>query len=106
MDYLSCGWPDLSYHGEQPWRVDDSYNSRSFSFLYYGNYGNKGDSDIYVACNMNWDSRQFAIPYIDKRKKWKVFYTTDKDSQLETAERMITVSPRTVCILVSEKTKE
>lgn len=105
MDYLSCGCPDLSYHGIEPWRVDNSYNSKSFSYMYHGSYGKKGDPDIYVAYNMNWDKRQFAIPYIDKRKKWSVFCVTEKGSTVETAERMITVSPRTACVLVSSNAR-
>lgn len=101
LDTISCGCPDLSYHGAEPWKVDFSYNSRSFAFLYNGNYGRDGDVNIYVACNMNWDRRQFAIPYIDKKKQWSVFAVTEKDCSLQTVERMLNLSPRTVCVLVS-----
>ena len=106
MDTISCGYPDLSYHGEEPWRADVSYHSRSFAFMYTGNYGKNKDQDIYVVCNMNWDKRKFAVPSV-KKKKWTVFAVTDKNMKLEKVERMIEVTPRTICILVTErKTKE
>lgn len=108
MDTKSCGWPDLSYHGCEPWKVDISYNSRHFAFMYYGEYGNAGDKDIYVACNMNWDRRTFAVPYVDKKKAWKVYLTTNRQTETADVERMITLEPRSICILVSvpQKTKK
>ncbi len=105
IDYKCLGCPDLSYHGAEPWRVDQSYNSRSFAYMYHGGYGNRGDHDIYIACNMNWDERQFAIPYTDKRKTWKIFFITDKSIQKQTVQRIITVPQRTVCVLINENTK-
>jgi glycogen operon protein len=103
MDYKSLGCPDLSFHGEQPWKVDTSYNSRSFAFMYNGAYDKPGEEDIYVAFNMNWDRRKFAIPYIDKKKKWTVAFSTDKNiTTVEKPDRMISLDPRTVCVLVSE----
>ncbi len=102
MDTLSCGWPDLSYHGYEPWKVDISYNSRCFAFMYYGEYGNLKDADIYVACNMNWDRRTFAVPYVDKKRVWKLHTATSKGMDETVVERMITVEPRSICVLVSE----
>ncbi len=106
MDTISCGYPDLSYHGEEPWKIDVFYNSRSFAFMYNGHYGKEGDPDIYVACNMNWDSRSFAIPYVDKKKVWTIYISTDKQMQGKNTERMIEVPPRTICILVSAVSEE
>lgn len=101
MDTISCGCPDLSYHGEEPWKVDCSYNSRAFALLYSGSYGNPGDADIYVACNMNWDNRRFAVPYTDKRRKWFAFVVTEKEYQTKQIDRMIVVPARTICILIN-----
>ena len=52
-----------------------------------------------------WDERQFAIPYTDKRKTWKIFFITDKSIQKQTVQRIITVPQRTVCVLINENTK-
>lgn len=106
MDTRSCGCPDLSYHGAEPWKVDQSYNSRSFSFLYSGYYGKNGDADIYVVCNMNWDRRMFAIPYLDKKKNWEIFAASEEDDSITSVQRVLSVNPRTICVLTSRQKKE
>lgn len=101
MDILGAGCPDLSYHGLEPWRVDTSYNSRQFAFLYGGAYGKEGESDLYVACNMNWDDRIFAVPYVDKKKHWVQIISTNEDECGKRMERVIKVAPRSVLVLES-----
>jgi glycogen operon protein len=110
MDTISCGCPDLSYHGTEPWKVDVTYNSRSFAFLYNGSFGREQEEDVYVACNMHWDMRQFAVPFIDKKKQWKLFCATEEGVQEEfkdkEIQRILTVMPRSICILVGTEREE
>lgn len=101
MDIIGVGCPDLSYHGLEPWRVDTSYNSRQFAFLYGGAYGQEGESDLYVACNMNWDDRIFAVPYVDKKKHWVQIISTNEDECGKRMERVIKVAPRSMLVLES-----
>ena len=59
-DYLSCGHPDLSYHGKRAWLGDFENYSRSVGAFYGGDYieansgGKETDSFFYVAYNMHW----------------------------------------------------
>ncbi len=39
MDTLSCGYPDISFHGKEAWRPDTSPASRSMGVMYCGYYG-------------------------------------------------------------------
>lgn len=71
MDYLSCGYPDISYHGTEPWRPDTSYISRMVGIMLCGNYvqGKKDDS-LYIAFNMHWEPHTLALPNLPKGMKW------------------------------------
>ncbi len=100
MDTISCGFPDLSYHGSEPWRVDTSYNSRCFAFLYSGKYDRPESEDIYVACNMHWDERHFALPIMDRNRAWQPVFVTDDSVGEQEAGKLLTVSPRTILVLI------
>lgn len=111
MDYKSLGYPDLSFHGNQPWRIDYHHVNRSFALLYNENYipGCKGM--IYVASNMYWESEEFNIPVSDKDTIWKVVIATDKaisisEEKMIVNNRTIVVPPRSIVILTEEKTKQ
>ena len=58
-DYLSCGHPDVSYHGKRAWLGDFENYSRSVGILYAGEYvaanseGNESDDSFYAAYNLS-----------------------------------------------------
>lgn len=94
MDYLSCGYPDLSYHGEAAWRPALDYNSRQVGIMYCGKYARrrKGEEDnyFYIALNMHWAPHKFAMPKLPKGMKWELLLETDTslsdtDSDISTA---------------------
>lgn len=83
MDYISCGYPDLSYHGQSAWRPRmDSYN-RHIGIMYCGKYAKHGrdeeDAFFYLALNMYWESRELAIPQLPAGMKWKLVSCTDEN---------------------------
>ena len=41
MDFISCGYPDLSFHGETAWRPQIENYSRQLGVMYCGLYGEK-----------------------------------------------------------------
>jgi len=82
MDTLSCGYPDLSYHGEEVWRpIIDNYN-RHVAIMHCGKYATKldgkEDNFFYIAYNMHWIAHTFALPNLPKDKKWMQLLTTGK----------------------------
>lgn len=85
MDYISCGYPDLSYHGESAWcpRMD-SY-SRQIGQLFCGKYaelsGEKEDSFLYLAVNMYWEQGKLAMPRLPKGMKWELQICTDAEDK-------------------------
>lgn len=83
MDTLGCGYPDLSFHGEEAWRPNtDNYN-RHIGMMYCGKYAKqfaKEDSFFYVAYNMHWVPHSFALPKLPKGKKWHLILDTEQET--------------------------
>ncbi len=109
-DYISCGTPDVSFHGEQAWHPSFANYNRHFGILYSGAYerGAKGenDEDFYVAYNMHWTGHRFQPPKPVKGKKWKLFMSSgeDRESSVYDADNNeLTVHPRSIAILMTEK---
>lgn len=84
MDYISCGYPDLSYHGQSAWRpCTDSYN-RHIGIMYCGKYArlSRGEEDafFYLALNMYWNPRELAMPKLPQGMKWQLAVCTENDA--------------------------
>ncbi len=112
MDYISCGYPDLSCHGKDAWRPDLSGYSHVLGMLYCGLYeNNKDNSDfIYVCYNMHWQKAEFALPKLPDGLKWKILSDTDENMVVDSRSRsrnsegheLILQNERSVRIYVSE----
>lgn len=80
-DYLSCRIPDVSFHGEEAFRMNQDNDSREFAILFGGpysrQYSKKTEESIYIAFNLHWEDRTFNLPMIDEKKEWKLLYSTD-----------------------------
>ncbi len=97
MDYISCGYPDLSCHGKEAWRPDLSGYSHILGMLYCGLYekGAKDQPFVYVCYNMHWQKAQFALPKLPEGLKWTVLSDTGEDDEA--------LSERSVRIYLSVK---
>ena len=85
MDYLSCGRPDVSYHGVKAWRPEFENFRRQIGIMYCGEYGKRpdgtADDSFFVAYNMHWEPHAFDLPNLPKKQKWHIVFNTDeKDS--------------------------
>lgn len=108
-DRLGYGCPDLSYHGEEAWKVDLSNYNRHIAMMYCGRYArkdNKSEDDmIYIAYNMHWESHQFALPSLQGGYRWEVVNDTDSPEDEMTIVNQVEVKPRSVKILIGRKMK-
>lgn len=107
-DSLSCGFPDLSYHGNRAWYGDFDSPNRQIGMMYCGQYAGS-DEFLYIAYNMYGMERQFAIPHIPKEYQWYVavdtgigVYQEEEMPLLENA-RLAVVSPHTVMVFVGRR---
>lgn len=117
MDYISCGYPDLSYHGEQAWYPEFANYSRHMGVLYCGKYARinkrKEDAFIYVAYNTHWVEHEFSLPKLPAGMKWQVVTGSGKHQvkpeQIEITEKSekkqqfrIKTAPRTIVVLMGK----
>ncbi len=90
MDYISSGYPDLSYHGTKAWYPDYSFYSRMLGIMLAGQYAkvNSWENDInfYIAWNMHWEEHAFDLPSLPKNMKWHVLIDTAGDKVVEDLE--------------------
>lgn len=117
MDYLSCGYPDLSYHGKKAWFGEFETYSRQLGMMLCGKYvkadgKSREDDFLYLAFNMHWIEHEFALPRLPRGKKWKIaldtgmpkddgFYEPEWEPVLE-QQKSCVVRPRTVMVLIGK----
>lgn len=120
IDHLSCGYPDISYHGKEAWRADTSPASRSVGIMYCGYYGEidgrRDDTFFYIGINLHWSAYYLGLPQLPKGKEWTLYASTDAketaDDNVDKNEdgtpepvQEIYVSPRTIVIYMAKDTE-
>lgn len=115
MDYKSCGYPDLSYHGKEAWKPAWEHYSRHIGFMLCGEYAQEGRGTyFYVAVNMHWEPQEFALPKLPKGRRWSYSFSTDgenaaggKSADAEksdvTKEASYIVAPRSIVVFIGGK---
>lgn len=121
MDYVSCGYPDLSYHGEQAWYPRFENYNRHMGIMYCGKYAKIGrkkeDAFIYVAYNAHWIDHDFALPKLPAGMQWEIAIAScgqkdgeavvedireEKENEKAVSPYHLKVHPRTIVVLVGE----
>jgi glycogen operon protein len=115
-DYYSLGMPDMSYHSERTWSLDNDILSRHFGIMLYGRYcklcGKESEENIFMAFNMHWEEQKIGLPTAGKGKEWKQVLSTDDSYEIIIEDgrsklaRTITVPPRSVVVLISYEVKK
>lgn len=109
MDYGACGYPDVSYHGEAPWKPDTSVYSRQVGIMYCGKYARKDrntpDDFFYAAYNMHWESHSFALPKLPKNMHWEYCITSWPDAVDKSLGESVSVAipGRCICLFISRE---
>ncbi|MDD6202979.1 MAG: alpha-amylase family glycosyl hydrolase [Lachnospiraceae bacterium] len=104
LDTLSCGYPDLSYHSEDAWRIHYDDLTRHFAMMYCEDYAK---SFVYLAVNMHWVPHKFALPKLPPKMKWKSYLDTASHEINEKAillknQSELVVKERSIQVLVGE----
>jgi glycogen operon protein len=104
LDWQRCGYPDISYHGEEAWRPDLAPYSRTVGIMLCGKYAPCEDDFIYIAVNMHWQEQPLALPHLPKGLVWRRVASTDENAPRLIADGTfdgIMARERSVCVLVS-----
>ncbi len=109
LDEKAYGYPDLSYHSEEPWKCSYDDLTRHFAMMYCGNYSEdaaEADTFIYFAANMHWIPHDFALPKLPKGLKWYPVYDTAKkdgnSAKALTQQSNMTVAERSIRVLLAK----
>lgn len=100
-DGLSCGYPDISYHGDNAWYSRMESYDRHIGVMYCSRYvkNEPADEVIYVAYNLHWEPHHLALPDLPEPNEWKIILSTDSDNTAKLEGRQIITPPRSVTIL-------
>lgn len=108
MDSLSSGYPDLSYHSSRAWYGEFDNGNREIGVMYSGAY--VGDEEfIYVAYNLHWETREFALPNLPEGMRWYVAIDTaagvspEGEEPAFEGEKLLTVPERTIRVLIGRR---
>lgn len=109
LDDLACGYPDLSYHSEEPWKCSYDDLTRHFGMMYCGNYSEdtkEKNTFIYLAVNMHWIPHEFALPKLPEGIKWRLVYDTgSKNGRMDTIlkkQNSLIVNERSIQVLFAK----
>jgi len=72
-DVVGSGYPDISWHGVEPWKPDWGLNSHSLAFMLCGKHAAAADRPpyfIYVAFNMFHEPLAFKLPVLPRGSAW------------------------------------
>lgn len=119
-DYISCGYPDISYHCEEAWYPRFENYNRHFALMLCGKYAKKDrkteDNFFYIAWNSHWIDHEFGLPKLPRGKYWEIYIdTSDRESVVQEQaldqplehevmkrfKEKIVVKPRATIVLIS-----
>lgn len=115
MDDMACGYPDLSYHGQNAWRPQTDVPFRHVGVLLCGKYARVETGDdgfVYLALNMHWESHELALPRLPKGQEWKTYISTETTGgpirETSEGEEELTrrIPPRCIVVYISVPSKD
>ena len=124
LDPKATGMPDLSWHGERPWRPEYEPFRRQLGILYNGKYaesvpenGKEEVPAVYVMYNFHWEPHEFHLPNTPGKTVWYLKVCTseefpsggsflpDGSEVLLTDQRVFTMPPRSIAVLMAGPAK-
>ncbi len=108
LDSRSCGYPDLSCHGEKAWQPDFMYYNRHIGMLYCGapHMGSKDSVFYYIAVNLHWEEHKLALPKLPRGLKWQCVQSTGAVELSAVEGEYLTLEGRTICVYTSVEAKK
>lgn len=118
-DMLGCGFPNISFHALEMYKTAFEPYRRELGILLCGEYTKelyeKADNMLYIACNMHWESHEFALPELKDKSVWHIAVNTSlEEPQILTGQSLhgiksrkfmserqkaVRVPPRTIVVL-------
>ena len=110
IEPAKCGLPKVSRHGNEPWYLDPSEETRVLGVMFAGWDKSINEDDIvYIAINAYWEKQYIKMPDLPSGLEWRIAVNTSMPSGkdfVEKADDMLKVykkielDPRSTLILV------
>lgn len=73
----ACGFPTISFHGVEPWVVQDDYETRVIGVMFAGKGEDSAEDEIvYVGINMHWEPHEVKLPDCPRGYRWRLKMST------------------------------
>ena len=98
------GYPELSFHGLNPWEHDWNSHTLTIACLYaedHVKYGTKQDAFIYLAVNAHWEDHDFRLPIVPAGFRWKTEAASSPYAGFRETEGLLHVPARSVMLLTA-----
>jgi glycogen operon protein len=107
------GYPELSFHGTQPWNIDLNGPGLCFASLWaedHVRFGTEEDAFLYVAANAHWEEHRFTLPLLPPGYRWYLAFeawgfSCEPGEEKRWEESGITLGPRSTAVLVGRMGK-
>lgn len=125
MDYISCGCPDITFHGRKAWYLDYSGQNRALGIMICGKYAklvkDKEEEDIYILYNMHWEPHIFDLPSMTSDTRWELIISTEEmgkgitsvwnknnknKESVKSEVRQYMIAPRSVTVFINRHLKK
>ena len=99
----ACGFPDVSFHGEKPWRGQFAGHERYVGVMFAGKEKDVPADVVYVASNAYWEKLDILLPELPENMGWKLVVDTweSKVSAPKAAGSKFEIGPRSVKVFVA-----
>lgn len=105
-DRMGYGLPDVSYHCEEAWKLQIEGKRRELGVMYHDKEAEKQDI-CFIAYNMYWNKREFALPIIQGKCWYRILDTSDTEisekKELTETRKSIIVDGRSIVMLIAEQ---
>lgn len=100
------GFPDVSFHGEQPYSENYNWDSRVIGVMFAGRKGNGREDIVYIAINAYWEPRRLTLPKVPVGYNWKIAADTYEEMFYRPGKLCINgeleLKPRSVIVLYAD----
>ena len=100
----ACGFPDVSFHGVNPWQEQFTDFDRYIGVMFAGQEPYSRPQVIYVASNAYWESLDITLPELPGTMVWKLAVDTwnTELSPCRTSRDRFCIQPRSVMVWIGE----
>ncbi len=98
-----CGFPDVSFHGVEPWHDQFAAHERYVGVMFAGWERQTGPEVVYAASNAYWEELAVHLPDLPASMRWELAVDTFEEEPLPATHLSnghFTIRPRSVMVFV------